>query len=96
MRECRTGAIVEKQIHLAEERARRLEQLARASGASESTLIEEALDLLFERKHGMPEPASGSDSPPQPSTSPITPEETVFIVGTILPPERLVHRGNQH
>lgn len=34
-------------VPLSEERARRLEQIARAGGATEDALIEKALDLLF-------------------------------------------------
>ncbi len=38
---------VEKQVHIAESRAKRLEELAAERGATEDMLIEEGLDLLF-------------------------------------------------
>lgn len=38
---------VHKVVQLSEERARRLEQLASASGTTEDALIEKALDLYF-------------------------------------------------
>ncbi len=41
------SAIVEKQVQIADYRAKRLEQLAAARGVTEDALIEEALELLF-------------------------------------------------
>jgi hypothetical protein len=38
---------VHKVVQLSEERARRLEQLASASGSTEDALIEKALDIYF-------------------------------------------------
>jgi len=40
-------SVIDKTVHLSEERARRLGQLAAATGSSEDALVEKALDLLF-------------------------------------------------
>ena len=42
------STLVDRIVHLSEERARKLEQIAQAGGATEDALIEKALDLLFQ------------------------------------------------
>ena len=81
------SATVEKQIQLSDEWAQRLEQLAQASGVTESALIEEALDLLFGEREQSTTP------PDQEREQPITPDETVFVVGTPVSPKRLARAG---
>ncbi len=43
------STLVNRVVHLSEERARRLEQFAQAGGTTEDALIEKALDLLFDQ-----------------------------------------------
>ena len=85
---------VEKRMHIAEDRARRLKELATAKGTTEDVLLEEALDLLF-RKNETDETLQASwellheleaeSGPILPSTTPtIRPEDTVFLGGTPL------------
>ena len=40
-------ALVDRVVHISEERARKLEQTAQESGVSQDAVIEKALDLLF-------------------------------------------------
>jgi len=42
------STLVDRVVHLSEERARKLEQIAQAGGTTEDALIERALDLLFD------------------------------------------------
>lgn len=80
------GATVEKRICLAEDQARRLEQLAREGGVTESDVLEEALELLFSERPNSAESATGPR---------ISPEETTFVVGTLLAPERILPTGER-
>ena len=87
--------LVDKQVQMANYRAKQLEQLATTRGIPESILIEEALDMLFrESKRAETlradweqlqqlEAELGPVLPP--SAQPIRPEETVYIVGTPMP-----------
>jgi hypothetical protein len=49
------NTIVEKRAQMTDERARRLERLAAAQGITPDALIEQALDLLFQRQSGEPD-----------------------------------------
>ena len=42
------STIVDKLVHITEERAQRLSSLASASGMTEDALIEKAIDILFD------------------------------------------------
>ena len=74
------GVGVRKHIQLADQRARQLERLAQATGTSESALVEEALDLLFRDREA--------------SRARIDPSDATFVVGTAIPPDRLIRSGS--
>lgn len=77
--------LVDKHIQLADEQARMLERLARASGVSESALIEQALELLFVERA-----ATSSSRPTR-----IDPADTIFVVGTPITAADIVRQGDK-
>lgn len=103
MRGAEMNTAIEKQVQIANHRAKRLEQLAAARGTTEDALIEEGLDLLFreQERRAAREEALQEDleqlrqleaelGPIPPSSAPpIQWDEAVLIVGTPIPPERI-------
>jgi hypothetical protein len=93
------NATVEKHMQIAQDKAKRLEELAAARGTSENALFEEALDLLFRAKETeaaiqvgweLLQQLEGELGPvPSSTVPPIRPEDTVFLGGTPLSPERI-------
>jgi hypothetical protein len=79
--------VIEKRVFLTGERARELEALARASGESESALVEEALDLLLvERRERAELKSDRAAAAPRR----FRPEDVVAMRSTPIPPELLI------
>jgi hypothetical protein len=102
------SAVVEKQVQLAEYRAKRLEQLAAAKGTTENALIEAGLDLLFreQERQAAREEALRDDweqlrqleaelgpLPQSRARRKINPDEIVSIVGTPIDPATIRRPG---
>jgi hypothetical protein len=104
------STVVEKQVQVADYRAKRLEQLAAERGVTENALIEEALDLLFreQERQAAREEALREDweqlrqleaelGPIPPSSRPvlkINPEDIVPFAGTPIDPDRIRRIGD--
>lgn len=97
------SAIVDKRVHIADFRARRLEQLAAAGDLSEDALIEKALDMLFRERDWL---AAGEQAIqegkellqkleaelgpiPAPTSTPLPTKGATIVVGTLINPERI-------
>jgi hypothetical protein len=103
------SAIVDKRVHIAEFRAKRLKQLAVARGATENALIEEGLDLLFreqdrqtarerslrESKDALTELQAEIRSFPVSRSNRVDMDGAVLVVGTPIDPDRIVHLEQQ-
>jgi hypothetical protein len=70
---------VEKRILIADGSARRLEELAKSTGETESRLVEAALQLLFREGH-----------PPTPTRRKITPADGRMVLRTPVPPGSVI------
>jgi predicted transcriptional regulator len=104
-------SIVEKQFHISDHMAKRLEQLARDRGITESALMEEGLDLLFKELASRNttdeslrpdwewlqqwEKEHGKLQTDEPALT-IRPEDIVSVVGTTVDPARVRRIGEEH
>lgn len=109
MRGAEMNTAVEKQVQIADYRAKRLEQLAAARGTTEDALIEEGLDLLFreQERSAVREAALQEDLeqlrqleaelgplPRSRTRFKINPDEIEFLVGTPIDPNTIRRLGD--
>src|SRR5437868_9311098 len=95
---------LEKPVCLPEEYAKKLTRLATTFAVTESSLLQEALDLLFQRDFEAMaladweyleelEAELGPSPPRRPPTHPINPDDIIDFVATPIDPKRIRRRS---
>lgn len=100
---------VDKRVHISDFRARRLTQLAAARGATENSIIEEGLDLLFreqdrqatrdeslrESKEALMDLQGEIRFQSSSTSDRVELDGAELVVGTLVPQDRIVHLEHQ-
>jgi hypothetical protein len=103
------SVVVDKLVHIADFRAKRLERLSAAGGLTEDELIEEGLDLLFreqdrqatreevlrESQKALAELEIEIGSMPASNFDKVQLDGAVFVVGTYISEDRICHLEEQ-
>ena len=94
---------LEKSVCIPEEYALKLKRLATTFAVTESSLLQEALDLLFQRdfeamaladwEYLQEYEAEHGPFPPRKTARTINPDDIVSVVGTPIDPARIRRRG---